>query len=83
MELAIDPLLEADGLDFLDVAGAGAVGQAVERLENLLIGGKLFLKQAGIGGVLLFGVCGDAGPASQTQRTCRTAVVLGYASLPS
>ena len=47
VELAVDPLLEAHRLHFLDVAGTGAEGEAVERLQDLLIAGKLLLKLAG------------------------------------
>jgi hypothetical protein len=45
--LAVDPLLEAHRLHCLDVAGTGTEGEAVERLQDLLIGGKLLLKLTG------------------------------------
>jgi hypothetical protein len=47
VELAIDPLLEAHRFHVLEIAGAGTEGEAVERLQDLLIAGKLLLKLAG------------------------------------
>ena len=37
MQLQIDPLLHAQLADFLDIARAGAEGQPVHRLQDLLV----------------------------------------------
>ena len=41
MELLVNPFIETDGADALDVAGLGAEGEAIERLHYLLVGGEL------------------------------------------
>jgi hypothetical protein len=41
VELLVDPAVEAESTDGLDVAGTGAKGEAVQRLGDLLIGGLL------------------------------------------
>src|SRR6516164_6340418 len=44
MELKIDPFTQAHAANFFRVAGPRTVGQAVEGLQNLLIGGKRLIE---------------------------------------
>ena len=69
MKLQIDPLVDAHAADSLGVAGAGAEGEPVERLLDLLVGQKLLRlarDRRGGRGVRLVSTPGRRMPRPQT-----------------
>ena len=45
MKLLIDPFLQPDLLHALDIAGPGTEGQAIQRVQDLIVFPELFLEQ--------------------------------------
>ena len=45
MKLLIDPFLQADLLHALDIAGPGAEGQPIQRVQDLIVLAELLLEQ--------------------------------------
>ncbi len=54
MKLLEDPLLQADLFDARDIARSRAEGEAIERVQDLVVLRKLLLEQLTVGGWLRF-----------------------------
>ena len=86
MKLLIDPLLQADVLHALDVAGPGAERQAIQRVDDLLVLGELLLEQlglelGGVGGLVRFSAGAAGNIRRMPQRVTARKVLLVFMSL--